>query len=94
MNAERVKNLADKEALCAKIEELVQNAEMFWKDKYKAMQEIQENWKNIGMVPKENVAALTERFKATESKFAPFLLEFANGVGQLVAASGMRLRTS
>ena len=69
MNAERVKNLAEKEALCAKIEELVQNAEMFWKDKYKAMQEIQESWKNIGMVPKENVAALTERFKAATNAF-------------------------
>lgn len=69
MNAERVKNLADKETLCAKIEELVQNEEMFWKDKYKAMQEIQENWKNIGMVPKENVAALTERFKAATAAF-------------------------
>ena len=69
MNAERVKNLAEKEALCAKIEELVQNAEMFWKDKYKTMQEIQESWKNIGMVPKENVAALTERFKAATNAF-------------------------
>ena len=69
MNAERVKNLTEKEALCAKIEELVQNAEMFWKDKYKAMQEIQESWKNIGMVPKENVAALTERFKAATNAF-------------------------
>lgn len=69
MNAERLKNLADKEALCQKIEELVQNAEMFWKDKFKAMQEIQEKWKGIGMVPKENVAALTERFKAATSAF-------------------------
>ena len=69
MNAERVKNLTEKEALCAKSEELVQNAEMFWKDKYKAMQEIQESWKNIGMVPKENVAALTERFKAATNAF-------------------------
>ena len=42
---------------------------------------------------KEVVASIAELlveihvFKATESKFAPFLLEFANGVGQLVAAS-------
>ena len=35
--AERVKNLESKEALCQKIEELVANKEMFWKDKYKAM---------------------------------------------------------
>ena len=69
MNAERMKNLADKEAICQKIEELVQNAEMFWKDKYKSMQDLQESWKSIGMVPKENVAALTERFKAATSAF-------------------------
>ena len=69
MNAERQKNLSEKEAICSKIEELVQNAEMFWKDKYKAMQELQESWKNIGMVPKENVAALTERFKAATAAY-------------------------
>ncbi|PWJ64438.1 MULTISPECIES: DUF349 domain-containing protein [unclassified Fibrobacter] len=69
MNAERIKNLADKEAICAKIEELVNNAEIFWKDKFKTMQELQESWKNIGMVPKENVAALTERFKAAANAF-------------------------
>lgn len=69
MNAERLKNLADKEALCQKIEELVANAEIFWKDKFKTMQELQESWKNIGMVPKENVAALTERFKAAVNSF-------------------------
>lgn len=69
MNAERVKNLADKEAICQKIEELVANAEIFWKDKFKAVQELQESWKNIGMVPKENVAALTERFKAATNAF-------------------------
>ncbi len=69
MNAERLKNLADKEALCQKIEELVANAEIFWKDKFKSMQELQESWKNIGMVPKENVAALTERFKAAVNAF-------------------------
>ena len=69
MNAERVKNLADKEAICQKIEELVANAEIFWKDKFKSVQELQESWKNIGMVPKENVAALTERFKAATNAF-------------------------
>lgn len=69
MNAERLKNLADKEAICAKIEELVNNAEIFWKDKFKTMQELQESWKNIGMVPKENVAALTDRFKAAANAF-------------------------
>ncbi len=69
MNAERLKNLADKEAICQKIEDLVANTEIFWKDKFKTMQELQESWKNIGMVPKENVADLTERFKAAANAF-------------------------
>ena len=45
------------------------NAEIFWKDKFKAMQEIQESWKNIGMVPKESLAALMERFKKVTGEF-------------------------
>ncbi len=67
--AQRQKNLADKEALCQKAEELLANAEIFWKDKFKAMQEIQESWKNIGMVPKESLAALMDRFKKVTSDF-------------------------
>ena len=67
--AERVKNLESKEALCQKIEDLVANTEIFWKDKYKAMQEIQESWKSIGMVPKEKLSALVERFKAATNAF-------------------------
>ena len=69
LNAERLKNLTDKEALCQKVEELIANAEIFWKDKFKAVQEIQENWKNIGMVPKENFAALNKRFKDAVNAF-------------------------
>ena len=69
LNAERQKNLVDKEALCQKVEELVANAEIFWKDKYKAVQEIQENWKNIGMVPKDAFAALNKRFKDAVNAF-------------------------
>ena len=68
-NAERQKNLVDKEALCQKVEDLVANAEIFWKDKFKSVQEIQENWKNIGMVPKEAFAALNKRFKDAVNAF-------------------------
>ena len=67
--AQRVKNLADKEALCQKAEELMANAEVVWKDKVKAMQEIQDSWKAIGMVPKENLSALIERFKKVTGEF-------------------------
>ena len=67
--AERQKNLEAKEELCQKAEELVANNEIFWKDKFKAMQEIQEKWKSIGMVPKESMAALFDRFKAVTNAF-------------------------
>ncbi|WP_290744634.1 DUF349 domain-containing protein [Fibrobacter sp. UBA4309] len=67
--AERKKNLESKEELCKKIEDLVANTELFWKDKFKAMQEIQEQWKSIGMVPKENITALMDRFKAATNAF-------------------------
>lgn len=67
--AERQKNLADKEALCQKAEELVASTEIFWKDKFKTMQEIQESWKNIGMVPKESMTTLFDRFKAVTNAF-------------------------
>jgi hypothetical protein len=66
---ERQKNLESKQELCKKIEDLVADATIFWKDKYKAMQEIQESWKNIGMVPKESLNALIERFKAASNAF-------------------------
>ncbi len=68
-NAERLKNLAEKEGLCKKVEDLVASTEIFWKDKFKTMQEIQENWKNIGMVPKENFADLNKRFKDAVNAF-------------------------
>ncbi len=67
--AQRQQNLVDKEALCQKAEDLLNNAEIFWKDKFKAMQEIQESWKNIGMVPKESLAGLMDRFKKVTSEF-------------------------
>ena len=67
--AQRVKNLADKEGLCQKAEELMANAEIAWKDKVKAMQEIQDSWKAIGMVPKESLPALIERFKKVTGDF-------------------------
>ena len=68
-NAERLKNLTEKEGLCKKVEELVASTEIFWKDKFKTMQEIQENWKTIGMVPKENFADLNKRFKEAVNSF-------------------------
>ena len=69
MNAERAKNLEEKNGICQKIEELVANTEIFWKDKYKTVQELQERWKNIGQVPRESFVEVTERFKAATNAF-------------------------
>lgn len=66
---ERKQNLAAKEALCEQVEALAQESEVNWRDKYKTMQELQEKWKAIGMVPKENVQSIWDRFRAAENAF-------------------------
>lgn len=66
---ERRQNLAEKENICKQVEELSNENETNWRDKYKAMQELQEKWKTIGMVPKENVQPLWDRFRAAETAF-------------------------
>lgn len=66
---ERRKNLAEKENICKQVEELSNESETNWRDKYKTMQELQEKWKTIGMVPKENVQPLWDRFRAAETAF-------------------------
>ena len=60
---EREKNLALKEEICQQIEELAKESDENWRDKYKTMQELQEKWKTIGMVPKDNVQAIWNRFR-------------------------------
>lgn len=66
---ERLKNLAAKEAICEQVEALSVESDVNWRDKYKTMQELQEKWKEIGMVPKENVQAIWDRFRAAENAF-------------------------
>lgn len=66
---ERRQNLAEKENICKQVEELSNENETNWRDKYKTMQELQEKWKTIGMVPKENVQPLWDRFRAAETAF-------------------------
>jgi len=66
---EREQNLAEKEAICAQVEALSEESEVNWRDKYKTMQELQEKWKAIGMVPKEKVQAIWDRFRAAENAF-------------------------
>ena len=66
---ERKQNLALKEAICEQVEELAKESDVNWRDKYKTMQELQEKWKTIGMVPKENVQPIWDRFRAAENAF-------------------------
>lgn len=66
---ERKKNLALKEEICQQVEELAKESDENWRDKYKTMQELQEKWKTIGMVPKDNVQAIWDRFRAAENAF-------------------------
>ena len=66
---EREKNLALKEEICQQIEELAKESDENWRDKYKTMQELQEKWKTIGMVPKDNVQAIWNRFRTAENAF-------------------------
>lgn len=66
---ERQRNLAEKENICKQAEELSTGDDANWRDKYKAMQELQEKWKTVGMVPKENVQPIWDRFRAAETAF-------------------------
>lgn len=66
---ERKKNLEIKEGICEKVEALSTENGENWRDKYKTMQELQEKWKTVGMVPKENVQPLWDRFRAAETAF-------------------------
>ncbi len=66
---ERLQNLAEKENICKQVEELSCESETNWRDKYKTMQELQEKWKTIGMVPKENVQQIWDRFRSAETAF-------------------------
>lgn len=66
---ERKKNLALKEEICQQVEELAKESDENWRDKYKTLQELQEKWKTIGMVPKDNVQAIWDRFRAAENAF-------------------------
>jgi hypothetical protein len=66
---ERKKNLEIKEGICEKVKALSTENGENWRDKYKTMQELQEKWKTVGMVPKENVQPLWDRFRAAETAF-------------------------
>ncbi len=66
---EREENLKKKEELCARVEALLQDTETPDKEKYKAVKQIQEDWKAIGQVPREKLSEIWERFRALIDTF-------------------------
>ncbi|HPW94337.1 MAG TPA: DUF349 domain-containing protein [Fibrobacteraceae bacterium] len=68
-NAERQKNLEQKEALCERAEKLVSDETIPWKDKFKQFIDLQNEWKTIGQVPKEMNQILWDRFHAITDSF-------------------------
>lgn len=68
-NAERQKNLEQKEALCERAETLIHDEATSWKDKFKEFVNLQNEWKTIGQVPKEKNQVLWDRFHAVTDTF-------------------------
>lgn len=68
-NEERQENLKKKIELCEKAEALVADTETPDKDKYKAIKQLQEDWKNGGQVPRENLQEIWDRFKKAIDEF-------------------------
>ena len=65
-NAELIENLERKQALCAKVEALVEGApgEGGWGAAIKAVKAAQRDWKDIGFVPRRDADAIYARFRA------------------------------
>ena len=64
---EKKKNLATKEELLVKLEEIVSNDETL--ESINQVKAIQREWKSIRVVPKEAVAGLWDRYNALQHKF-------------------------
>jgi len=63
----RQENLAQKEALCKRAEELSQSNR--FKDTHEALKELREEWKKIGPAPREVSDAVWERFNKAFDSF-------------------------
>ncbi len=73
MDSSRAENLEKKEALCARLEALdldPKNPETI-----KAVEEIEAEWKSIGIVPKDKVEALWDRFCQSADRFLDRMAE-------------------
>src|SRR5262249_785582 len=65
LEGERSDNLKKKESLCQKIEaiEATPNDEMNWKELGATIQALEEEWKQVGPVPKEASDTIWKRFR-------------------------------
>ncbi len=81
--AQQVQNLAQKTALCERIEELI-NSEMAkpkdWEEKSDDIMKIQEMWRTIGYAPKKENSKIYQRFKNDCDLFFAKKREFYKGI--------------
>jgi hypothetical protein len=66
-NTEQAENLAKKEALCVRAEELQSSTD--WKETSAAFKELQSQWKQIGPVPRRKSDGLWKRFRGACDAF-------------------------
>jgi hypothetical protein len=67
LDADRPENLKKKEALCEKVEALVDSSD--WKATSLAIKLLQDEWKTIGPVPEEQREAIWKRFRGACDRF-------------------------
>ena len=83
MDSEKETNLAAKEALCAKLEALDLDPKN--PETVKAVTDIESEWKTIGMVPREKMDALWDRYCTSADKFQDRLAEADPAVKESIA---------
>jgi hypothetical protein len=66
-DAERAENLARKEALCARAEELAQSTD--WAETAEELKRLQAEWKKIGPVPRKKADTVWKRFRGACDRF-------------------------
>ncbi|HZS38102.1 MAG TPA: DUF349 domain-containing protein [Polyangia bacterium] len=67
LDENRAANLKKKEELCARVEGLADSTD--WKETAETIKALQEEWKGVGQVPKEQADAIWQRFRGACDKF-------------------------
>lgn len=83
LDSAKIENLRSKEALCERLEAMELDPSK--PEVVSAVQQIETEWKNIGMVPKENVDALWDRFCASTDCFLEKLAKRDAALGEELA---------